>query len=89
MELLALVVAIFGIVTTIIWIVIGWRAMRAHERIADTASEWMIQKRSDRLASRQESKRAMAENRNPALLKPPQKIKKAEQGGDGDAEEAV
>lgn len=26
----------FGILTTIIWIIIGWRAMRAHERIADS-----------------------------------------------------
>ena len=25
----------FGILTAIIWIVIGWRAMRAHEKIAD------------------------------------------------------
>ena len=24
-----------GLLTTIVWIVVGWRAMRAHERIAD------------------------------------------------------
>lgn len=28
----------FGILTAIIWIVIGWRAMRAHERIADSVT---------------------------------------------------
>lgn len=26
----------FGLLSAIIWIVIGWRAMRAHEKIADT-----------------------------------------------------
>jgi hypothetical protein len=29
----------FGILTAIIWIVIGWRAMRAHEKIADCVSK--------------------------------------------------
>lgn len=27
---------VLGILTAIIWIVIGWRAMRAHEKIADS-----------------------------------------------------
>ncbi len=28
-----------SIVTTIFWMVIGWRAMRAHERLADRIEE--------------------------------------------------
>ena len=35
MEGFAVLAIIFGIVTTILWLVIGWRAMRAHERVAD------------------------------------------------------
>jgi uncharacterized membrane protein len=27
--------SILAIVTTIFWMIVGWRAMRAHERIAD------------------------------------------------------
>lgn len=55
MEFFAVLLALFGIVTTILWIIIGWRAMRAHERIADAATEWSLQQRSERLASRQQS----------------------------------
>jgi hypothetical protein len=29
---------IIGIITTIFWMVVGWRAMRAHEKIADALS---------------------------------------------------
>ncbi len=29
---------LFGVLTTLLWLVIGWRAMRAHERIADALS---------------------------------------------------
>jgi hypothetical protein len=88
MEFFAFVAVIFGIVTTIIWLVIGWRAMRAHERIADTASEWMLQTRSDRLASRQKSNQPRPQKKNPAILKIPSNPPKAEQAADGDAEEA-
>jgi uncharacterized membrane protein len=35
MEGFAVLAVIFGIVTAILWLVIGWRAMRAHERVAD------------------------------------------------------
>lgn len=28
---------LFGFVTAIFWMVVGWRAMRAHERLADAA----------------------------------------------------
>ena len=31
----------FGILTTIIWIVIGWRAMRAHEKIANNVTRYL------------------------------------------------
>jgi hypothetical protein len=31
----------FGILITIIWLVIGWRAMRAHERIADQLARYV------------------------------------------------
>ena len=32
--LLAVLTSIVSLVTTIFWIVVGWRAMRAHEEIA-------------------------------------------------------
>jgi uncharacterized membrane protein len=35
MQDIAVLALIFGIVTTILWLVIGWRAMRAHERVAE------------------------------------------------------
>ena len=37
---LAIIMFLFGVFTTILWLVIGWRAMRAHEKIADSA-EWL------------------------------------------------
>lgn len=30
---------LFAIATTILWLVIGWRAMRAHERIATSLED--------------------------------------------------
>lgn len=33
---LAILSTILLIVTTIFWMIVGWRAMRAHERIADS-----------------------------------------------------
>lgn len=30
---------LFGVVTTVFWMVVGWRAMRAHERIADASEQ--------------------------------------------------
>jgi uncharacterized membrane protein len=38
---LAVLAFLFGIFTTILWLVIGWRAMRAHEKIADSV-EWLV-----------------------------------------------
>ncbi len=32
---LAILALTYGVVTTILWLSIGWRAMRAHERLAD------------------------------------------------------
>ena len=34
---LAIGAILFGFVTAIFWMVVGWRAMRAHERRADAA----------------------------------------------------
>lgn len=34
MTLFAIMAVLWGIAVTILWLVIGWRAMRAHERIA-------------------------------------------------------
>ena len=31
---------LFGLASTAMWLVIGWRAMRAHERIADAVETW-------------------------------------------------
>lgn len=38
MTFLAVLSALFTLVVTILWLVIGWRAMRAHENIADNIS---------------------------------------------------
>jgi len=37
MEGFTLLVMAGGLITTIFWMVVGWRAMRAHERLADAA----------------------------------------------------
>lgn len=37
MDLLGTIALLFGIAITIIWLIIGWRAMLAHERLADAA----------------------------------------------------
>lgn len=34
MTLLPVVAVLWGVAVTVLWLVIGWRAMRAHERIA-------------------------------------------------------
>ncbi len=38
---------VWGIAMAIAWLVIGWRAMRAHERLADATEETARQNRSD------------------------------------------
>lgn len=37
---LAVIAILWGLFVTIMWLVIGWRAMRAHERIADSMREY-------------------------------------------------
>lgn len=37
--LLIVLSSVFAVITTILWLVIGWRAMRAHERIADVLAQ--------------------------------------------------
>lgn len=39
MQGLAVLAALAGIVTTIFWMVVGWRAMRGHECIAETSEQ--------------------------------------------------
>jgi uncharacterized membrane protein len=36
---LAALALLFGIASGIFWMVVGWRAMRAHERIADASEQ--------------------------------------------------
>lgn len=45
MEGLAVLVMLFGIFTGIFWLVIGWRAMLAHEKLADSV-EWLARQNS-------------------------------------------
>jgi len=40
MEGLAVLVMLFGIFTGIFWMIVGWRAMQAHEKLADSV-EWL------------------------------------------------
>lgn len=44
---LAVLIALFGIATTVFWMYVGWRAMEAHERLA-RATEDMARKTGDR-----------------------------------------
>jgi uncharacterized membrane protein len=39
MQGMAILLAWFGIASTIFWMVVGWRAMRAHERIAEASEQ--------------------------------------------------
>ena len=41
MEELAVFTMICAFVAALIWLVIGWRAMRAHERIAESLGEFL------------------------------------------------
>ena len=43
---LAVVTTIVAIVTTVFWMIVGWRAMRAHERIAQTLDEKLRERAS-------------------------------------------
>lgn len=48
-SLLAFLTVLFGIVTTIFWMVVGWRAMRAHERLAEVSEGLLSIRRNERL----------------------------------------
>lgn len=39
MGFLAFVAIVWGLFVTIFWLVVAWRAMRAHERLASAAEE--------------------------------------------------
>ena len=41
------VMMLVALVTTVFWMIVGWRAMRAHERIADAAEEALMLHRRD------------------------------------------
>ena len=41
---------LLAIATSIFWMVVGWRAMRAHERIAAVSADWLISRREERVA---------------------------------------
>jgi len=38
-QVFAFLITVAGVVSAIFWMVVGWRAMRAHERIADAAEQ--------------------------------------------------
>lgn len=38
-----------GIAISIYWMVVGWRAMRAHEQIADVCDGWLRIRREERI----------------------------------------
>ncbi len=39
---------LFGLAMTIFWVIVAWRAMRAHERLADAAAYWQRQQEVSR-----------------------------------------
>jgi hypothetical protein len=38
-ELIMVIAGAWGMIITILWLVIGWRAMKAHEKLADSQDE--------------------------------------------------
>ena len=46
MGFLAFVAVVWGLFITIFWLVVAWRAMRAHERLASAAEELARKNRS-------------------------------------------
>lgn len=47
-EDLAMLAILWGVFTAIFWMVVGWRAMRAHERLADSVESLARQRTSQR-----------------------------------------
>lgn len=58
---LAVLAGIFGLITTIFWLVIGWRAMKAHEDIAESVSllRREVSKFRDNLASEEKERNGL------------------------------
>ncbi len=59
-QLFAVVSVMAGMAVTVFWMVVGWRAMRAHERMADALSAEAVSRGSSHAArgvSRRESSR--------------------------------
>lgn len=48
-QVLAIVAAAWGFAVMVFWMVCGWRAMRAHERLADAAEKLSHDQGSDLL----------------------------------------
>ncbi|MDE0637155.1 MAG: hypothetical protein OXI43_15055 [Candidatus Poribacteria bacterium] len=44
-EGLAILAILWAVFTAIFWMVVGWRAMRAHEKLADSV-EWLARQNS-------------------------------------------
>ena len=44
--MLTIVALIWALIVGFVWLVIGWRAMRAHEKLADTLGELILQRDS-------------------------------------------
>ncbi len=42
---------LIGLATAIYWMVVGWRAMRAHEQIADCCEGWLRIRREERIVA--------------------------------------
>ena len=42
-----LAILVFGIFIKVLWMVIGWRAMRAHEKLADSV-EWLARQSNNK-----------------------------------------
>ena len=58
MEGLLILTTMVGLVTAVLWLLIGWRAMIAHERIADSASRLLEEyKKANVKSSREEIER--------------------------------
>ncbi len=49
MEAFVFLSFLIGIATAIYWMVVGWRAMRAHEQIANCCEGWLRIRRDERI----------------------------------------
>ena len=41
------IIIFFAFITTLLWLIIGWRAMRAHERIATSVANYVDSREHD------------------------------------------